>query len=61
MLYKDELLFIIKNWRVEQVIQYINQLEARVMAEKELIRELRQVKRKMTRTPPKDTGTRGGN
>jgi len=61
MLYKDELLWIVENWKVEQVIQYITKLEARVMAEKELIRELKQVKRKMTRTPPKDTGTRGGN
>jgi hypothetical protein len=43
------------------VINYINQLKARIAAEKELIHELKMVKRKMTRTSKVvDTGVRGG-
>ena len=61
MLYKDELLWIVENWKVEQVIQYISKLEERVAAERELISELKMVKRKMTRAHRVvDTGDRGG-
>lgn len=61
MLYKDELLFIVKNWTRAQVDNYIQQLEARVMVEKELISELKQTRKKMKKKEPVDTGNRGAN
>ena len=60
-MYKDELLFIVKNWTRDQLETYIQQLEARVIVEKELISELKSVRRKVTKRKPLDTGNRGAN
>lgn len=59
--YKDELLYLIKDWTVSQLDVYIKELEERVTHIKQQLAEMRAMrKRKLRNQDLKDNGPRGG-
>jgi len=58
--HKDMLKDVIKDWSVEQVEDYINELEERASDLSEWIRLLKMIRRKKIRKPVYDNGPRGG-
>lgn len=59
-MYKEELLNLINGWSSQQLDQYIDQLETRLVETHALLKELKTLRRKkqMKRTP--ENGTRDG-
>ncbi len=57
---KDELLNIVTTYSIEQIDNYIEQLETRVKDTQMLIRELRTLRKKKLGRKTFETGVRGG-
>jgi hypothetical protein len=58
-IYREQLMEVVREWTKEQIDNYINRLEARVKETTQLIRDLRDIKKKMSKSTP-DNGDRGG-
>lgn len=57
---RDELLTIVDRWSIEELSNYIGQLENRVIYTRSLIKELKQLHRRKTRKTTPDNGPRDG-
>lgn len=61
MFYQEELLDLIRNkWTVEQLDHYIESLEERIKENHELLKEVKQIRRRKTKKQVYDNGPRGG-
>jgi len=56
----DELLLLATEWPVEQLDDYIQKLEARIVATRSLIANLKYIRKNKMRKQPVETGSRGG-
>lgn len=57
---KDELLKLLSDWSIEQLDHYIEELEERNAETYQLIREVRQIRRKKVARKTLDNGLRTG-
>jgi hypothetical protein len=58
--HKEMLDAITKDWNVQQIENYIAEVEERETLLGEWIKHLKTIRKKKIRKPPVDTGTRGG-
>lgn len=58
--YKQELLAMVREWTPDRMDAYIDELEMRLHVTKEMLHELKLIRRQRRKHGPKDTGSRSG-
>ena len=61
-MYRDELLYIASNWGIDELDSYIDALEGRIKSTREVLAEVREIRRKLKKRTkkPLENGIRGG-
>lgn len=59
-MYKDELLDLVSTWSIEQLDDYVQRIETRITENQQLVKDLKQLRKRKTKKKVYDNGPRDG-